>query len=132
MITDQLHIMPTDKSPDVLLDPEGIIMIKGRAIDENISIVPKQIVEWIDSYLLNPADSTEVTIALEYLNSYNTMILTSALRKLLQVKQQSKDLNIKWYIEDDDDDLLDRSQSISSALNIPINIIRTDNIKSWY
>lgn len=132
MIIKEAHILPTEKTPDILLNPTGIIKIKGRAIDENPNAVPREIMSWIDSYLLNPADSTEVMIALEYLNSFNTIFLTSILRKLHQVKRQSKNLIIKWYIEDDDDDLLDRGESISSAFNIPIEFIMTDDIKSLY
>ena len=132
MKIEEVHILPTDKSPDVLLNPEGIIKITGRAIDENLRTVPEQITKWCDVYLLNPAKSTQVIIALEYLNSFNTIILTSILRRLSQVKQQSKDLVIKWYIENDDDDLLDRGESISTAFSIPIEFIMIDNIKSCY
>lgn len=132
MIIKEAHILPTEKTPDILLNPKGIIKIKGRAIDENPSAVPREIMSWIDAYLLDPADSTEVMIALEYLNSYNTIFITSILRKLHQVKRLSKNLIIKWYIEDDDDDLLDRGESISSAFNIPIEFIMTEDIKSWY
>lgn len=127
-----VHFPPTEKTPDVLLNPKGFIKIKGRAIDENIKKVPDQIITWIDQYLLNPAESTEVVIALEYLNSFNTIIITSILRELLKLNQQSKKLDVKWYIENDDDDLLDRGESISSAFSIPIEFIMTDDIKSIY
>jgi hypothetical protein len=132
MIIEEVHIEPTEKTPDFVLNPKGFIKIKGRAIDENLRKAPEQIMRWIDSYLLNPVETTEVIIALEYLNSFNTMILTSILRKLSQVTQQSKKLVVKWYIENDDDDLLDRGESISSAFDIPIELIMTDDIKSWY
>ena len=132
MIINEVHIEPTEKTPDFVLNPKGFIKIKGRAIDENLRKAPEQIMRWIDSYLLNPVDTTEVIIALEYLNSFNTIILTSILRKLSQVTQQSKELVVKWYIENDDDDLLDRGESISSAFEIPIEFIMTDDIKSWY
>jgi hypothetical protein len=132
MIIDEVHIKPTEKTPDFVLNPKGIIKIKGRAIDENFRKAPEQIMHWIDSYLLNPVDTTEVIIALEYLNSFNTIILTSILRKLSQVTQQSKKLVVKWYIENDDEDLMDRGESISSAFDIPIEFIMTDDIKSWY
>ena len=132
MITEEVHILPTNKTPEFLLNPEGIIKIKGRAIDESRTKFPEQILNWIDAYLLNPAELTEVIIALEYLNSFNTIILTSVLRKLSQVNQQSKKLIILWYIEDDDDDLLDRGEYISSTFNIPIKFIMTGDIKIWY
>jgi hypothetical protein len=131
MKTEKAHILPTNNTPEVLLNPKGIIEIKGRAIDEYETGLSKQIMMWIDSYLLNPAESTKITIALEYLNSYNSIILSSVLRKLSQVNQQSKKLVIQWYIEEDDDDLLERGKYISSTFNIPIEFIMTDDIKSW-
>lgn len=132
MSMDAVHILPTNKTPDILLNPEGTIKIRGRAIDESRTKFSDQIMSWIDAYLLNPAKSTEVTIALEYLNSFNSIIIASFLKKLLQVNKQSKNLVIKWYVEDDDDDLRERGEYISSTFNIPIDFIMTDNIESWY
>lgn len=132
MSISEIHILPTDKTPDIILNPEGFIKIKGRAIDETKTSYPEQIMKWIEDYILNPVESTEVVIALEYLNSFNTIILTSILRKLSQVNQKSKKLVIKWYIENDDEDLLDRGESISSTFNLPIEFIMTDNIKKLY
>jgi hypothetical protein len=132
MNIDVVHILPTNNTPEVLLNPEGIIKIKGRAIDESKTKFSEQTMIWIDAYLLKPAKSTEVTIALEYLNSFNSIILASVLKKLSQVNQKSKKLVIKWYIEEDDDDLLERGESISSTFNIPIEFIMTDQIKSLY
>ena len=132
MNIEEVHILPTNKTPEILLNPKGIIKIKGRAIDESRTRFSDQVMIWLDTYLLNPAKSTEVIIALEYLNSYNSIILASILKKLSQVTQQSKKLVIKWYIEEDDDDLLERGEYISSAFSIPIEFILTDHIKSWY
>jgi hypothetical protein len=132
MSIDLVHILPTNKTPEILLNPKGIIKIQGRAIDESRTKFSEQILIWIDSYLLDPARSTEVTIALEYLNSFNSIILASILKKLSQVNQQAKNLAIKWYIEEDDDDLLERGQYISSNLSIPIEFIMTDQIRSMF
>ncbi len=127
-----VHILPTNKTPEVFLNPEGNIKIMGRAIDESRTKFSEQILLWIDSYLLKPAGTTEVIIALEYMNSFNSIILASILKKLWQVNQQSKQVHIKWYIENDDDDLLERGEYISSTFSIPIEFIRTDQIKSIY
>jgi len=132
MNIDVVNILPTSKTPEVLLNPEGIIKITGRAIDESRTKFSEQIMIWIDTYLLNPAESTEVIIALEYMNSYNSIILASVLKKLAQVNQQSKKLVIQWYVEEDDDDLLERGQYISSTFNIPIEFIMTDHIRNLY
>jgi SiaC family regulatory phosphoprotein len=127
-----VHILPTNKTPEVFLNPKGHIKMTGRAIDESRNKFSDQIIEWVDAYLLNPANLTEVVIALEYLNSYNSIILASILRQIAQVTRQSKKLNIQWYIDQDDDDLLERGKYISSTFNIPIEFIMTEDIKSVY
>lgn len=124
---EKVHITPTNKTPEYLLDPKGIIKIKGRAIDESRTGIPEQVMKWIDTYLLSPAESTEITIALEFLNSFNTIVLTSILKKISQLIQQKKKLIIKWYYEEDDVDIQDRGEYISTVINVPIEFIITEN-----
>lgn len=126
----EVHILPTNKTPEIILNPAGLIIIKGRAIDENRTVFSDHIMGWLDSYLLNPAKSTELSIDLEYLNSYNSIVLASFIRKLALLNQQSKSLIIKWFIDDDDDDLLERGKYISSTFNIPIEFIINDQNKN--
>lgn len=125
---EKVHISPTNKTPEYLLNPEGIIKIKGRAIDESRTGIPEQVMKWIDAYLLSPAESTEITVALEFLNSFNTIVLTSILKKISQLIQQKKKLIIKWYYEEDDVDIQDRGEYISTVINVPIEFIITENI----
>lgn len=128
MKIEEVHILPTKTTPEILLTPRGIIKIKGRAIDESRSKAPGQFINWIDDYLANPAESTEVNIALEFLNSFNTVILTSALKRISQVNQKGKRLVIKWYYEEDDVDLYERGEYISSVIDFPFEFIVTKKI----
>ena len=125
MIIDNVHILPSDKTPEVFLNPEGTITIKGRGLTVNKNEVPDQILSWIDLYLKNPADVTYVIIAFEYLNSYSTATLFSILRRISHVILQSKKLTIKWYYEEDDEDILERGEYIASALKIPFEFLIT-------
>lgn len=128
MKPDPVHIFPSGNTPEVILNPDGLVKITGRAIDESRTKFSEQLMKWVDSYLLDPADRTEVIIALEYLNSFNAIFLSSVLKKIASVTQQMKKLDVKWYIEEDDDDLLERAEHISAAFNIPIEFILTDHI----
>jgi hypothetical protein len=128
MKTQEVHILPTKTTPEYLLSPKGIIKIKGRAIDESRTKAPEQFINWIDDYLANPAESTEVNIALEFLNSFNTLILTSTLKKIAEVIKQSKNLTIRWFYEEDDMDLYERGEYISSVIGHPIDFILIDRI----
>jgi len=125
---EKVHILPTTKTPEIYLNPSGLIKVKGRAIDESRTGFPEQIMTWIESYLLAPADSTDVTIALEFLNSFNTIIFTSFLKKIAELQQMKKRLHIRWYYEEDDIDIYDRGVYISSIIDVPIEFIITDNV----
>ena len=128
MILDEVHILPTDSTPEVFLNPKGIIKIKGRGLIINKFEILDQIMNWINEYISNPADITNVIVAFEYLNSFSTSILVSILNKLSQINQQTKKLTIRWYFEDGDDDILERGEYISSAYNLPIDFFMTDDI----
>jgi hypothetical protein len=125
----KVHILPTHKTPEVLLDPAGIIKIKGRAIDESRTTqIPEKVMNWVESYFLNPPEQTEVIVALEFLNSFNTIILTAILKKISQTVPQGKRLIIHWYYEADDVDIFERGEYISSTINFPIEFSITENI----
>ncbi len=119
----KVHIPPTNKTPEFHLNPEGIIIVKGRGMVSNNSEVPEQMLNWIDEYIMHPAEKTFVTIEFEYLNSFSTGILVSILKKFLEVNKQSKKLVILWYYDSDDDDIFERGEYIASVINFPIEFI---------
>lgn len=125
----KIILIPSTKTtPEISLDPEGIIKIKGRAIDESRDQAPPEVTKWIDEYILHPAGQTEVVIALEFLNSFNTMLLTGVLRKIAQVIRKGKQLVINWHYEEDDVDIFERGEYISSTINVPIRFFIASDI----
>jgi len=119
------HILPTDKSPEVYLDPVGTIKVKGRGLVVNRTESSDIILDWLDKYLVAPAEVTYVTIEFEYLNSFSTATLVTMLKKLSHVLLQSRKLKIIWYYEEDDEDIMERGEYIAAALNMPIEFIVT-------
>ena len=128
MSLQEVHILPTKTTPEIFMLPKGIIKIRGRAIDESRDKAPEQVTDWIDTYVLNPPQYTEVIIALEFLNSFNTLVLTSLLKRVAQVKALGKKIVIHWYYEEDDVDIFERGEYIASTVNIPTEFIKTDDV----
>jgi hypothetical protein len=126
MVKADLHILPTNNTPEFIFSSKGIIKIIGRGLFASKTEVPEQITKWIDTYIRNPAAITEVIIAFEYLNSFSTIILVSILDKLFQVTLQTKKLVIKWYYEEGDEDILERGEYITSTFDIPITFLMTN------
>lgn len=117
-------ILPTKGTPEIILNPEGIIKIIGRSMNEDVTEFSKKIEDWIDDYICNPADLTCVDIYLEYFNEINLQVYISLLKKIASIKLKNKKYIINWYYEEGDEDILEKGEYISSFLNIPFNFIK--------
>ena len=58
-------MLPKKDTPEIILKPDGIIRIKGRSFNRYASEYFKQVEDWIDKYVCDPADLTNVDICLE-------------------------------------------------------------------
>jgi hypothetical protein len=122
------RFFPTTSTPEVLLDPEGTIIIKGRLTHFNLGEFYKELGNWIDEYMRDPAELTSIDIHLEYLNTTNCITIIGTLKKFLPVKLKDKKLIINWHYEEGDDDIIEQGEFISSSLNIRFNFIRTPEV----
>jgi len=121
-------IQPTKSTPEITLNPNGMIRIKGRSMIGNIIEFSKQIDDWIDKYLIDPADLTCVDFYLEYLNTNNLKFYISLLKKIETVKLKNKKLMINWYYEEGDEDIIEKGEYISSVLDVPYNFIMLSDL----
>jgi len=113
-------IPATKNTPEVILDPEGTIEFSGRLIPENAEEFFNPIVEWINDYSRNPADTTTIEIHLEYVNSAGTKYLLSMIDNIHGMDNMGE-IIINWYYEEADQDMLDKGTILSSNLNLPFN-----------
>jgi hypothetical protein len=122
----QKIILPTKNTPEVILDPKGIIKMTGRLISENAIEFFNPIDEWINEYFCNPSDTTCIEICFEYINSRGIKRLLDFFHKIIHIhlKNNKKKLKIDWYYKDDDEDMLEQGTFFSSVLNIPFNLIK--------
>jgi hypothetical protein len=116
-------ILSTKNTPEIILNPDGIIKISGRSMSENLSEFYKPIENWIDSYICSPADLTCIDFNLEYSSGTNCIIF-SILRKLTHLRLMNKKFVINWYYEEGDEDILEQGEYLSSAVDIPFNFIK--------
>ena len=122
----QKIILPTKKTPEVILDPKGNIKLTGRLIPENADDFFNPIEEWINEYFKNPADIITVEIRLEYINSVGSRFLLNLIHKIAHdyLKKNNNKFLINWYYKDEDEDMLEKGRFFSLDLDIPINLIK--------
>ena len=119
-----LRIQKTKSSPEIILDPAGIIKIKGRSIQENAAEFFEPVQDWVADYVNEPAEITSVDINLEYFNSASARIFIALFQKITFVSLKNKKYVFNWYFEEGDEDILERGEYFASVLDIPINFIR--------
>ena len=125
----KLHISPSKDTPEITLNPEGFVRIDGRGLFGYDSEITEQLLNWINEYLRSPAEITTVIVAMEYINSFSAIILVLILKEISRVVQRNKQYFVHWCYEEGDEDILERGEYISTTLNIPIDFIRTLDIK---
>lgn len=121
---DELRISPTKNTPEIILNPEGVIKIRGRSIHENVTDFFTPVEAWISGYILSPAEVTYVDLNFEYFNSASAKVLIHLLQKITYVSLKHKKFVFNWYFEDGDEDILERGEYFSSVLDVPFNYIK--------
>jgi len=116
-------IESTKNTPEITLNPEGFISLKGRSMNVNMTEFFKQIEDWIDLYISAPAEETCFDIYLEYLDTTNLNFYITLLKKVELIKLKNKKYIINWYYEEGDEDIAEKGEDISSILNLPFNFI---------
>lgn len=121
---EEIRIAPTKNTPEIILNPEGIIRIRGRSIHENVTDFFAPVEEWVTGYIVNPAEVTCVDMNLEYFNSASAKVFIHLLQKITYVALKHKKFIINWYYEEGDEDILERGEYFASVLDVPVNLIK--------
>jgi len=119
-----ISIAGTPKTPTVLFDADkGKIEVKGRSIPENSIEFYKPLVDWLEAYLSNPAELTEVNIQLEYFNTSSSKCILDVFKKLEAIYKSGNEVVINWYYEEDDEDMLEAGEDYQSIIRIPFKMV---------
>ena len=121
---EELRISATKNTPEIILNPEGIILIKGRSIHENVTDFFEPVEDWISAYITVPAEITSVDMNLEYFNSASAKVFIHILQKITYVTLKHKNFIFNWYYEEGDDDILERGEYFASVLDVRFNFIK--------
>ena len=122
-----ISIKGSAKTPTVTFDSEtGKHEIKGRSIPENSIEFYKPLVDWLDEYAKFSKPYTEVNIQLEYFNTSSSKCILDVFKKLEAVNKGDNKVEINWYYEEDDEDMLEAGEDYQSILKIPFTMIEIE------
>jgi len=122
----EIKIDGTAKTPSVHFIDDGQLHLKGRSIPENSIEFYKPLVDWLDEYGNGPQAKTEVHVQLEYFNTSSSKCILDLFKKLESISKQGHDVIIKWYYEEDDEDMLEAGEDYQSIISVPFEMIETE------
>lgn len=112
------------KTPTVHFDSnEGIFKLEGRSIPENSVEFYKPLVDWLDKYRESPLPKTTVEVKLEYFNTSSSKCILDVFKKLELIHKSKNEVEIKWYYEEDDEDMLEAGEDYESIIRVPFEMI---------
>lgn len=120
----RLWIKQTSVSPEIDCNPiTNRIKIRGISYPENSLSFYKPVFEWIDAYVTTLQSAAVVEIQLDYFNTSSTRCLVRIFEILDIGYKNQKDLCVKWYYDEENDELKESAEEFKEDLNIPFEII---------
>ncbi len=127
---ENLVIEPSQLTPFVSFDARsGILELRGRSSPDNSIIFYNRILTYLDQYFgEREISSLKINVSLEYFNTSSLKCIFQILKKINEeTEKASVGLEVNWFYEEDDEDMLETGEDISALLDIEFNFI-TDNV----
>jgi hypothetical protein len=110
-------IEATKISPRVEFNSDGELSFHGRSIIEDTTVFFMPIIDWVKSLTCS---KITVVVRMEYMNTSSSKQLLTVL-KALASNPFLETINVKWFYEEDDEDMLDMGKDYESLIQIPFD-----------
>ena len=119
-----LIIESTNLTPEIKFDAaQGLFEMKGRSIPENSLEFYQPVYEWLDAYLENPNEKTVLKVQFDYFNTSSSKCILDILKRIDKLEDMDKDILIKWYYDENDEDMMEAGEDYSDLLEAPFELI---------
>jgi hypothetical protein len=133
---EKLIIEATVNSPKIVLDPEAKkFEFSGESRPENVRNFYLPVLEWLEKYAQHESglDKPQRTSALdcvfnfEYFNSTSAKYILDIFKSLNALNGLGVNLDIKWFYEEDDEDMLEVGEEMSRMSKLKFEYVISDN-----
>lgn len=119
-----LDIQGTNDTPKVILDPgNDIFEISGRSLPEDVVSFYEPVLQWLEDYKSAPLEYTEFVFRFIYFNTATSKLVQEVLIKLEELHDAGHKVQVLWFYEEDDEDMLDAGEEFMECIDVPFEII---------
>jgi len=107
---EMLKIEATKYTPEIVLDPKGVISLKGKSYPENTFEFYTPMMRWIEEYFQTaPAQKTVVDMEIIYFNSSSSKLFFDFF-DLLEENASKHDIEIHWIYDEENESALEAGE----------------------
>ena len=115
-----IKLKGTDDTPTIILDKDnGIFEISGRSLPEDVTTFYEPVLNWLEDYQGEANDKTVFAFKLVYFNTASSKLILDILMKLEEMHENGKEVLIKWFFPDDDEDMEEEGEEYADIVDIP-------------
>ncbi|BDD04385.1 DUF1987 domain-containing protein [Aureibacter tunicatorum] len=124
------YLKSTPKTPYINFEGDtGDFRLAGRSIPENSIEYYRPLMEWLESYIDHPAKEINIEARFEYFNTSSSKCLVEMFRLFERIHKDGKSsVYMKWYYEEDDEDMMDSGEDFSLIFGFPVEIIQDTEV----
>ncbi len=121
---DIIKIQGTDDTPAVVLDAENeVYQLSGRSLPEDVGAFYDPILDWLDDFAESGQSKMTFGFKLEYFNTASSKLLLDILLKLEEMFENGKEIMVKWYFPEDDEDMEEAGEEYADIVDVPFEQI---------
>jgi hypothetical protein len=115
-----IKIAGTEDTPSVTLDTGSqLFEISGRSLPEDVAAFYNPVLDWLDNYSANPLAKTVFNFKLTYFNTASSKMILDVMMKLESLHEGGKEVLVKWYYPEDDEDMKEAGAEYADIVDIP-------------
>jgi hypothetical protein len=113
-----------NRSPSASFDSvTGKFLLEGRSIPENAYTLYAPILDWVRTYIQEPAQVTHLEFKLSYFNSSSTEHLLEIFQLLNSVTTKGLKFTCRWFREADDEDMDQIAQDFMALVGMKFEMV---------
>ena len=111
-------------TPKVYLDKDNKkYEISGCSLPEDSNAFFAPILSWLEEFEASPDSQFIFDFKLDYFNTSSSKVFLDILTILERIKKAGSDVNIKWYFDEDDEDMEMAGEEYDNLIEVPFELI---------
>ena len=121
---DIIRIEKTNNTPSIYIDEANLLCrVEGSSYPEDAYEVYQHVLDWLNRVGTNIKSELVVEFVYDFLNSISHKKVWQILHELKQLYKAGKNVKVKWYYNESDEDIMEAGEDLAELMNIPFELI---------